>query len=121
MIHGVTMLLLDGRLTPLVKLAPEGTATDELFEAMPASADKQAIGPRPMADMAWPRPASAASTHTDHPHASLQSFDLEITSAYLKKPPIPTADNGAVDEDAKTCTGGCNNLPAGRGWTAMPT
>ncbi|GLQ52597.1 WHG domain-containing protein [Dyella flava] len=52
LIHGFTMLLLDGRLGPLIKLAPEGTTTDALFEAMLASADKQAIGPRPTADMA---------------------------------------------------------------------
>ena len=45
LIHGYTLLLLDGRLNGLVKLAPEGTTTGDLLEATLVSADKQEIGP----------------------------------------------------------------------------
>jgi AcrR family transcriptional regulator len=45
LIHGYTMLLLDGRLKALLALAPEGATIDDLFEAMLASADNQEIGP----------------------------------------------------------------------------
>lgn len=48
LIHGFTMLLLDGRLNPLLKVAPEGTTANDLFEAMLASTDKQEIGPKPV-------------------------------------------------------------------------
>lgn len=47
LIHGYTLLLLDGRLKALLNVAPEGTTTDDLFEAMLASADSQEIGPKP--------------------------------------------------------------------------
>ena len=46
LIHGFTLLLLDGRLKALLTVAPEGTTTNDLFEAMLASTDKQEIGPR---------------------------------------------------------------------------
>jgi hypothetical protein len=49
---------------------------------------------------------------------SSQSFDLEITSAYMKKRPQANADNGAVDEEIKTCLGVCNS--ARRPWLEMP-
>jgi AcrR family transcriptional regulator len=49
LIHGYTMLLLDGRLKTLLNVAPPGTTTDDLFEAMLASTDNQAIGPKPAA------------------------------------------------------------------------
>jgi AcrR family transcriptional regulator len=46
LIHGYTMLLLDGRLKPLLNIAPDGTTMDELFEAMLVATDRQEIGPK---------------------------------------------------------------------------
>ena len=46
LIHGFTSLLLDGRLHSVLKVAPDGATTSDLFEAMIASADRQDIGPR---------------------------------------------------------------------------
>jgi hypothetical protein len=47
-----------------------------------------------------------------------ESFDLEITSAYRKKPTATTADNGAVDEDVKTCL--VSATTPRRPWPEMP-
>jgi AcrR family transcriptional regulator len=44
MVHGFTMLLLDGRLIAILQRLPKGTTVDQLFEAMLRS-----IGPRPPA------------------------------------------------------------------------
>jgi AcrR family transcriptional regulator len=44
MVHGFTMLLLDGRLSDLLRRLPKGTTMDQLFEAMLKSP-----GPRPQA------------------------------------------------------------------------
>jgi AcrR family transcriptional regulator len=49
LIHGFTSLMLDGRLNSVIKIAPDGTTTSDLFEAVIASADRQDIGPRDMA------------------------------------------------------------------------
>lgn len=46
LIHGYTMLLLDGRLKSFLSVAPEGTSIDDLFEAMLVSTDRQEIGPK---------------------------------------------------------------------------
>lgn len=45
-VHGYTLLLLDGRLEPLTRIAPEGTTVDALFDAMVEAADKGRLGPR---------------------------------------------------------------------------
>lgn len=45
LIHGFTMLQLDGRLKGLLRIAPEGTTTDALLEAMLATADKNELAP----------------------------------------------------------------------------
>lgn len=37
LVHGFAMLLIDGRLVPLLRAAPEGTTADDLLEAMLAS------------------------------------------------------------------------------------
>jgi AcrR family transcriptional regulator len=37
LVHGFAMLLIDGRLAPLLRAAPEGTTEDDLLEAMLAS------------------------------------------------------------------------------------
>jgi AcrR family transcriptional regulator len=46
LIHGYTMLLLDGRLKTVLSVAPQGTTTGDLFDAMLASTDNQTIGPK---------------------------------------------------------------------------
>ncbi|MET3654333.1 TetR/AcrR family transcriptional regulator [Dyella japonica] len=43
-VHGFAMLLLDGRLTPLLAGMPPGSTPEDLFEAMLASAEKGLIG-----------------------------------------------------------------------------
>jgi AcrR family transcriptional regulator len=48
LIHGYTMLLLDGRIKMLLNAAPAGTTADELFEAMLAATDNRTIGPKPV-------------------------------------------------------------------------
>ncbi|MFZ0870457.1 MAG: TetR/AcrR family transcriptional regulator [Rhodanobacter sp.] len=45
LIHGFSMLLLDGRLEPVLAVAPEGTSMDDLFEAVLASTDRKSFGP----------------------------------------------------------------------------
>jgi AcrR family transcriptional regulator len=45
LIHGFSMLLLDGRLKPVLAAAPEGTSMDDLFEAVLASTDRKSFGP----------------------------------------------------------------------------
>lgn len=45
LIHGFAMLMLDDRLKPLLAVAPEGTSTDDLFEAVLASTDRNAFRP----------------------------------------------------------------------------
>jgi AcrR family transcriptional regulator len=50
LIHGYTMLLLDGRLKTFLTLAPPGTSMGELFEAMLASVDTQGLGPEDAAE-----------------------------------------------------------------------
>ena len=42
-VHGFAMLLLDGRLAPLLATMPEGSVPEDLFEAMLASAEKGLI------------------------------------------------------------------------------
>lgn len=42
-VHGFAMLLLDGRLAPLLAAMPEGSAPEDLFEAMLASAENGLI------------------------------------------------------------------------------
>jgi hypothetical protein len=42
MVHGFTMLLLDDRMSDILRRLPKGTTMDQLFEAMLRSA-----GPRP--------------------------------------------------------------------------
>ena len=46
LVHGYTMLLLDGRLKAVLHIAPEGTTPEALFNAMLASVDREDIGPR---------------------------------------------------------------------------
>ncbi|KJV32571.1 hypothetical protein VI08_12505 [Luteibacter yeojuensis] len=46
LVHGYTLLLLDGRLAGLPRLAPEGTTADALLDAMFAAADAGRAGPR---------------------------------------------------------------------------
>lgn len=46
LVHGYTMLLLDGRLKAVLNIAPEGTTPEALFDAMLASVDGEDIGPR---------------------------------------------------------------------------
>jgi hypothetical protein len=43
-----------------------------------------------------------------------RSFELETTSAYVKKRPATVVDNGAVDDEVKTC-GHAQQSPAGHG------
>ncbi|MBB3228233.1 AcrR family transcriptional regulator [Luteibacter sp. Sphag1AF] len=45
LIHGYTLLLLDGRLTPVLGIAPEGTTPENLLEAVLSAADKRRIAP----------------------------------------------------------------------------
>ena len=52
---------------------------------------------------------------------SNQSFELEITSAYVKKPSALATDNGAVDDEVKTCTDICNIVLQAMAGDAMPT
>ncbi|HET6552552.1 MAG TPA: WHG domain-containing protein [Dyella sp.] len=44
-VHGFTMLLLDGRIRAVLSIAPAGTTPEELFDAMLASVDNNRIGP----------------------------------------------------------------------------
>ncbi len=46
LIHGYTLLLLDGGLKAILNIAPEGVTVEDLFEVMLASADSERIGPK---------------------------------------------------------------------------